>query len=147
MNQRARIQRLKPERTSPFLLDFSFLFFVRVEEQWRPRSYLILMKELVERPILSDSSSSSRTPSFRLRGLTKHTHFNTHMNRHSLTHTHSSVQRFKEDLWPLNLSPSDSHFISFCFWFPDLSSGSALLLSSSSFTPSFLPVFRCLSFF
>lgn len=114
MNQRARIQRLKPESTSPFLSDFSFSFFVRVEEQWRPCSYLILMKELVERPILSDSSSSSRTPSFRLRGLTKHTHLNTHMNRHSLTHTHSSVQRFKEDLWvhlTVTLSASASDFL------------------------------------
>lgn len=32
-------------------------------------SYLTLVRERVERPTLSDSSSNSRTPSFGLRGL------------------------------------------------------------------------------
>lgn len=47
-----------------------FDIFVRVHDRRScPLSYLMLMKRLVERPILSDRRSNRRTPSFRLRGL------------------------------------------------------------------------------
>lgn len=67
-----------------------FYIFVRVMATGQhPRSYLMLMKEPVERPILSDRRSNSRTPSFRLRGLRRqNAHIHTHTKTHTYTNTH-----------------------------------------------------------